>query len=115
MRLEDGWASALVRRDASFFPRVLAPGFIYTEDDKTTTRAEMLRDVLADTVTASHNEDMQVHSFGAAAVVIGWLSMQGHGANGAFDRRYRFTDVWMQGPTGWQIVAAHDYLVPRGK
>jgi len=91
---------------------VLGPGFIYTENDKTSTRTEMLRDVLADTVTAARNEDMQVHNFGGAAVVIGWLTMQGHGSGGPFDRRYRFTDVWLQGPTGWEIVAAHDYLVP---
>jgi hypothetical protein len=115
VRLEDGWANALVRRDSSYFARVLDRGFIYTEDDRTSTRAEVLRDIFADTVMAAHNEGMQVHHFGNTAVVIGWLTMQGHGSKGPFDRRYRFTDVWMQRPAGWQIIAAHDYLVPPGK
>src|SRR5207237_520379 len=32
IKLEDQWTSALVRRDASTFQRLLAPNFVYTED-----------------------------------------------------------------------------------
>jgi len=73
-----------------------------------------LRDVVAgpDTVQTAHNEDMRVHRFGATAVVTGWLVVGGRGPNGPFDRRYRFTDTWVRRGGGWQIVAAHDYLVP---
>ena len=111
--LEDEWAAALVRRDAATFDRLLADGFIYTEDDRTSTRDAVLRDIVAgpDTVEAAHNEAMQVHPFGSTAVVTGWLIVRGRGAGGPFDRRYRFTDTWLRRGGRWQIVAAHDYLV----
>src|SRR5216117_3909214 len=117
--LEDEWAAALVRRDAATFRRLLADGFIYTEDDRMSTRDAVLRDIVSgsDTVEAAHNEDMRVHRFGTTAVVTGWLVVRGHGAGGPFERRYRFTDTWVRrsGRAGrWQIVAAHDYVVPAG-
>jgi len=117
--LEDEWAAALVRRDAATFGRLLADGFIYTENDRTSTRDAVLRDIVAgpDTVEAARNEDMRVYRFGTTAVVTGWLVVRGHGAGGPFERRYRFTDTWVRrgGREGrWQVVAAHDYVVPAG-
>ena len=114
LRLEDDWAVALVRRDGAVFRRLLADGFIYTEDDRSMSRDEVLHEVVAgaDTVTAAHNEDMQVHRFGQTAIVTGWLVVAGHGPGGPFDRRYRFTDTWVRRGGRWQIVAAQDYLVP---
>jgi ketosteroid isomerase-like protein len=114
LRLEDSWASALVRRDAVTFRRLLADGFVYSENDRTSTRDEVLRDTIGtpDTVTAAHNEDMRVHLFGPTAVVTGWLVVRGHGPGGPFDRRYRFTDTWARRNGQWQIVAAHDYIAP---
>jgi len=113
LQLEDDWAGALIRRDATVFRRLLADGFIYTEDDRMVGRDALLRDIVAgpDTVEAAHNEAMQVHPFGSTAIVTGWLIARGRGASGPFDRRYRFTDTWVRRGGRWQIVAAHDYLV----
>src|SRR5207247_8904643 len=90
LQLEDDWALALIRRDATVFRRLLADGFIYTEDDRTEGRDDLLRDIVAgpDTVEAAHNEEMRVHRFGSTAVVTGWLIVRGRGASGPFDRRY---------------------------
>lgn len=115
LRLEDGWASALVKRDTVTFKRLLAEGFVYTENDQVMDRAAVLESVSrgSDTVEAAHNEEMQVHRYGSVtAVVTGWLVVQGRGANGAFRRRYRFTDTWVKRNNSWQIVAAQDYLAP---
>ena len=115
-RLENQWASGLVRRDRALFERLLAPRFVYTENDKLSRRADVLHDVAegADTVTAAHNEGMEVHRFGpATAVVTGWLVVRGRGKGGPFLHRYRFTDTWVKGSAGWQIVAAQDYLMPQ--
>jgi len=114
LRLEDDWALALIHRDGAMFRRLLADRFIYTEDDRTMSRDDVLHEVVAgtDTVTAAHNEDMRVHRFGQTAVVTGWLVVAGQGPSGPFDRRYRFTDTWVRRGGRWQIVAAHDYLVP---
>jgi len=115
LQLEDGWASAVVRRDSATFERLLDPEFVYTENDRLESRADVLHDVVhgTDTVTAAHNEDMVVHCFGATAVVTGWLVLEGHGGGGTFVRRYRFTDTWMRRNRRWRIVAAEDYLAPR--
>jgi len=115
LRLEDGWASALVKRDTVTFKRLLADGFVYTENDQVMDRAAVLESVSrgSDTVEAAHNEELQVHRYGSVtAVVTGWLIVQGRGPNGAFSRRYRFTDTWVKRNNRWQIVAAQDYLAP---
>ncbi len=114
LKLEDGWAAALVRRDASYFQRTLATGFVYSEDARSFTRAEVLQSLLdpADTVREAHNEAMAVHEFGGTAVVTGWLIVRGRNAGGPYEHRYRFTDTWMRQAGGWRIVAAHDYLTP---
>lgn len=115
LHLEDDWASALVKRDTVTFKRMLGDGFVYTENDQVMDRAAVLESVSrgSDTVEAAHNEAMQVHRYGSVtAVVTGWLVVQGRGANGSFNRRYRFTDTWVKRNNSWQIVAAQDYLAP---
>ena len=116
MRLENQWASGLVKRDRALFERLLAPRFVYTENDKLSRRADVLHDVAegSDTTIAAHNEGMEVHQFGpTTAVVTGWLVVRGRGRGGPFLHRYRFTDTWVKGSADWQIVAAQDYLMPR--
>src|SRR3989442_11968151 len=95
LRLEDEWASALVKRDRVAFERLLADGFVYTENDQMMDRTAVLNSVVAgsDTVVAARNDSMAVRRFGpTTAVVTGWLIVGGRGADGAFRRRYRFTD-----------------------
>jgi ketosteroid isomerase-like protein len=115
-RYEDGWTDALVKRDAAYFRRMLAPGFVYTEDAKLMSRDDVLRDAVSstDTVTASRNEDMVVHRAGpVTAVVTGILVVEGRSSGKRFVHRYRFTDTWVKNDAGqWQIVAAQDYLIP---
>jgi hypothetical protein len=112
LKLEDSWAVALVKRDGGTFQRLLAPGFVYTEDDRMTSREAVLKDVVSgsDTVTAAHNEGMEVHLFAPTGVVTGWLIVKGRGASGPFEHRYRFTDTWVERNGGWQIVAAQDWV-----
>ncbi len=115
-RLENQWAAGLVKRDRALFERLLAPRFVYTENARLSRRSDVLHDVAegSDTTTEAHNEGMEVHQFGpTTAVVTGWLIVRGHGEGGAFRHRYRFTDTWVKGSAGWQIVAAQDYLAPR--
>jgi ketosteroid isomerase-like protein len=115
LRLEDDWASALVKRDTVVFNRLLADGFVYTENDQVMDRAAVLQSVSSgsDTTEAAHNEELRVHRFGpSTAVVTGWLVVKGRGASGPFNRRYRFTDTWVKRGDRWQIVAAQDYLEP---
>ena len=114
IKLEDDWARALVRRDTATFQRLLAPGFVYSENDQTMSRDDVLRGIVSgpDTVTAAGNEDVKVHRFGTTALVTGWLVVRGRGPSGSWERRYRYTDTWMKRGGRWQIVGAHDYLAP---
>lgn len=114
-RLENQWAAGLVKRDRALFERLLAPKFVYTENDQLSRRSAVLHDVAegSDTATSARNEGMEVHLFGpTTAVVTGWLVVRGRGTGGPFLHRYRFTDTWVKGRGGWQIVAAQDYLAP---
>ena len=118
LALEDQWATGVVRRDRALFERLLAPRFVYTEDDKLMTRAEVIDGVASgpDMVTSARNDSMVVHRYGnSTAVVTGWLTLIGRGPTGAFTRRFRFTDTWLRRGTRWQVIAAHDYLVPSAK
>ena len=114
--LEEAWAKGVVKRDAATFKRLLAPGFVYTEDDRVQNGDQLTRDIVSgtDTVTEARNEQMGTHPFDNTMIVTGWLIMRGRSGGRPFDRRYRFTDTWLKRGGQWQIIAAQDYLVPAG-
>ena len=113
--LEEAWARAVVKRDAATFKRLLAPGFVYTEDARIQTGDELTRDIVSgtDTVTEARNEEIRTHTFGNTMIVTGWLIMRGRSGGTPFERRYRFTDTWLKRNGQWRIIAAQDYLIPR--
>ncbi|HEV7839261.1 MAG TPA: DUF4440 domain-containing protein, partial [Gemmatimonadaceae bacterium] len=45
IQLEDQWTTALVKRDQATFDRLLAPGFVYTEDASVMSRADVIKSV----------------------------------------------------------------------
>src|SRR5438034_11694809 len=113
--LEDDWIKAVIRRDAQAFNRLLAPDFMYTEDDRVYTRPQLITEITtgSDTVTAGRNEDLAVRVYGGTtAVATGWLVLQGRGATGPFESRYRYTDTWVKVGGRWRVVAAQDYKKP---
>jgi len=114
LRLEDDWTKALIRHDMPAMAAILAEGMVYTENDQTSDRESLLRDMATtkEKVTAARNTEMKAHVFGETIVVTGRLTVKGRGPEGDFDRNYRFTDVWMRPKGRWQIVAAQDYLNP---
>ena len=114
IKLEDQWTTALVRRDTRTFDQLLAPNFVYTENATVMTRGDVIKSVNgSDRVDWARNEGMRVHDFGDVQVITGVLHLRGRGAQGAFDRRYQFTDTWQRRNARWQIIAAQDYLVPK--
>lgn len=114
IQLEEQWATALVKRDTRTFERLLAPGFVYTEDAAVMNRAEVIRSVSGpDRVEWARNEGLKVHDFGDVQVITGVLHLRGKGKQGAFDRRFQFTDTWQRRNGRWQIIAAQDYLIPK--
>jgi ketosteroid isomerase-like protein len=116
-RIEDAWAQAVVRRDAKALSRLIAPRWVYSDESGLMDRAAGIAAFTsgADTVREASNSDMRANVYGNAAVVTGILRMKGRGPNGAFDRRYRYTDTWVRLDGRWQAVASQDYLMPAGK
>jgi hypothetical protein len=114
IQLEDQWTTALVQRDARTFDRLLAPGFVYTEDASVMNRNDVIKSVSGpDRVEWARNEGMRVHDFGEVQVITGVLHLRGRGKQGSFDKRYQFTDTWQRRNGRWQIIAAQDYLIRR--
>ncbi len=114
IKLEDQWTTALVRRDTRTFDRLLAPGFVYTENASVMNRDDVIKSVTgSDRIEWARNEGMRLHDFGEVQVITGVLHLRGKGKQGSFDRRYQFTDTWQRRNGRWQIIAAQDYLVPK--
>ena len=116
-RLENEWAQAVIRRDAAAMRRLVAPGWVYSDESGIMDREAGIKAFTAgtDTVTSAGNEQMRVQVYGNTAVVTGILWMRGRGPKGAFLHRYRYTDTWMKGDGRWQCIASQDYLLPEGK
>ncbi len=113
IKLEDEWTTALIKRDAQTFDRLLATNFVYTEDASVMSRGDVIKGVTgSDKVEWARNEGMKLHDFGNVHVITGVLHVKGRGTKGAFDRRYQFTDTWQRRNGRWQIIAAQDYLIP---
>jgi ketosteroid isomerase-like protein len=114
IQLEEEWGAALVRRDPQAFERLLAPGFVYTENALVMDRKEVINSVTGpDTVEWAQNEAMKVHDFDDVQVITGVLHLRGKGKDGTFDRRFQFTDTWQRRDGRWQVIAAQDYLIPK--
>src|SRR5262245_13599609 len=112
--LEDEFASAVVKRDARGLEHLLAKGFVYTENEEMMTREALIAALTsgADRVESATNEGMNVHDFGSACLVTGWLVTRGQTAGRPFERRYRFTDTWQRQDGQWKLIGAQDYLLP---
>lgn len=113
-RLEQLWSSALMRRDRAAIERTLGPKFVYTLNDTMHYRSEYVAALLApgDIITDARVDSVEVQAAGNIGVATGWRTISGRGAQGPFERRYRFTDTWMPRSGTWQLLASHDYLVP---
>jgi hypothetical protein len=113
LQLEEEWTRGLVARDARVFERLLAPGFVYTENASVMNRDDVIGSVSGnDRVKWAGNEGMRLHDFGGVQVITGVLHVKGKGKDGPFNRRYQFTDTWQRRNGAWQIIAAQDYLIP---
>ncbi|MEP7087910.1 MAG: amidohydrolase family protein [Gemmatimonadota bacterium] len=114
LQREEEWTRGLVARDTKMFERMLAPGFIYTEDSAVISRADVIASLTGeDTTTWAANEGMKVHDFGETQIITGVLHLKGRTKSGPFDRRYSFTDSWQRRDGEWQIIGAQDYFIPK--
>ena len=112
LQFENSLAKCYVQFDAKTFDKLVAKDFIYSENDQTYSREQVVKQLSATTekIESAQNEDLHVYLYGSTALITGWLVIKGKNAEGAFERHYRFTDVWMKKKGGWQIIGAHDFI-----
>jgi hypothetical protein len=112
LQLEDLVAKCYVKFNPGTIESLVAKDFIYSENDQTYSREQVVEQLSnpADKIESAMNEKMEVHLYGNTALITGWLIITGKNSAGAFERRYRFTDVWMKTAGNWQIIGAHDFI-----
>jgi ketosteroid isomerase-like protein len=112
--LENKWNAAYQRGDITAMDSLLADDFIITVEDGTTfSKAGYIAHNGDSTVHVEKSEmsDLRVRMHGNTAVVTGAYHEKGTSKGKPYEYRDRFTDVWMNMNSRWQVIASH-YSVP---
>ena len=116
--LSDQWEQVVMTRDVGVLKRIWASDFLYVEPSgRTFNKDEGMADVakMTDQPTSAQitSFKVRVYNAGTAAVTIGDARELGRDKDGkAFDRRSRFTNVWVLQNGSWQCVSGHSSDLP---
>jgi ketosteroid isomerase-like protein len=112
--LEAKWNDAYKRNDPAGMEALLADDFIITIEDGTTFSKSGYLAHTADSelrVQISDMTDLRVRVHGTLAIVTGAYHEKGTSKGKGYESHDRFTDVWIKGNSGWQVIASH-YSIP---
>ena len=114
---ENRWEAAIAKHDTVSVGSMVADDFVGVDHDgKVMTRSGVLAEAKKDrdTYKSAVNEKLAVHTYGPnVAVVVGTAHEKGTGKDGQpFDRKFRFTDTWVERSGRWQCVASQIMKVP---
>ncbi len=109
--MEMEWADADQKGDAAWFERNFADNFsgVSSRPGKLNTKAEEIADVRnrKETLNSATSTDMAVRVEGNTGIVTGVYPMKGRDEKGQpFDRRIRYTDVYVKRDGRWLVVAS---------
>ena len=116
--LSTQWSKAILAKDATILERIWAPDFVNVDSSgKRSTKAEGIASLKAGTDKPSLSEatsiDVRVYGGGTVAVDIGDYHEAGKDKDGKpYDRRSRFTNVWVLEGGSWRCVGAHSSVLP---
>ncbi len=116
--LSSQWSTAYLKNDTSILERIWAPEFVYVEPSgRRFTKAEGVAALKArgekHTVSKVSSIDVRVYGGGTVAVDIGDYAEAGTDKDGRpFERRTRFTNVWVLKDGAWQCVTGHASAIP---
>ena len=117
-QLSTDWSRAMLDRDAAILERIWSPDFVYVEPSgRRFTKAEGIADMKKSgerlTSAVADSIDVRTYAGGAVAVDIGTYTEAGKDAGGKpFERRTRFTNVWVRNGGAWQCVSGHASQLP---
>ena len=111
LRLEQEWSAADLRNDDAAAERYQAKDLtLINEDGELLTKREYDAEEAADSykINAYVLTYIKVHVYGDNVAVVTGLSTVGKGTHRGkdFSGQFRYTNVWVKGPEGWQIVSS---------
>jgi ketosteroid isomerase-like protein len=116
--LSTQWSTAYLKNDTSILERIWAPDFVYVEPSgHRFTKAEGISALKAGgerhTASEASSIDVRVYGGGTVAVDIGDYREAGRDKDGKpFERKSRFTNVWVLKNGAWQCVSGHASVIP---
>jgi len=108
--LERDWNQAEMKRDAAWFEQTLIDNYTGVDGrtGKPTTKADNIANIKKTTVDSASLSGLDVRMQGDTAVITGLTHNKGKDDKGAaFDRKIRFTDVWVKRDGKWQVLSSH--------
>jgi ketosteroid isomerase-like protein len=114
---ENRWEAAIAKHDVVRVGSMVADDFVGVYfDGKVMSRSSVMAESKKDrdTYKSAVNERLAVHTYGQnVAVVVGTAHEKGTGKDGKpFDRKFRFTDTWVERSGRWQCVASQIMKLP---
>jgi ketosteroid isomerase-like protein len=114
---ENRWEAAIAKHDTATVGPMVADDYVGVYfDGKVMTRSGVIAESKKDrdTYKSAVNEKLAVHTYGPnVAVVVGTAHEKGTGKDGQpFDRKFRFTDTWVDRGGRWQCVASQIMKLP---
>ena len=110
LKLEQEWSNADLKNDWAVLDRILAEDYILTDSNGNVwTKAECLSLGKSgeDVVTSLASDDVNVHVYGDAAVVMQRLTIKETFKGKDVSGQLRTTDTWVKLSGRWQCVATH--------
>jgi hypothetical protein len=111
--LEYAWCAADLKADKTAMDRILAPEFVVTNTDGTKqNKQQYLAAMKPDQYfrTCSYS-DFSLGQSANYAVIIGYNTVKGRDANGAFTEKYKFTDTFVWRDGRWQATDSKSQLL----
>jgi ketosteroid isomerase-like protein len=114
--LEQDWNDAVWKKDKAWFEANFAPDYtsISSTSAKLMNKQEDIADAMDPKVTMELVEttNMNIRIDGNRAIVTGIFRTKGKADSGAFDRRIRYTDVWIKRDGRWQAWSSQGTVIP---
>ena len=113
--LESAWNQAEQNKDANALANLLSENLVYVDyDGSVSTKQQFLAQVKNTDITGEQiiNEGLTVHMFNNnVAVSTGVYRDKGLEKGKPFQRRGRFTDVWLNQNGKWECIASQSTLI----
>jgi ketosteroid isomerase-like protein len=116
LALENAWDQAVRQKDTAALEMLLAPDLIYVDyDGKLMDKTQYLASVQAPAMRPTRvvSESINVHLYGAAAVVSGVYRETGVTNGKPYALRERFMDTWVRSKESWVCVASQSTSIPQ--